>query len=195
MADGQGKTYHHNLQGEDRKRIEKFIDNRCLQLADASERATDRVLKFLFLVNAGGAIAVLGYLGTDSDKMSLGYAKITLLFYCFGLMFVGFTKTSEYFRFFALASKWNEDKNLFYGEDLSWEDLWNNDNTRANNGLVMARFFGIASGVCLIVGLIIGGIALNGKPQATTDMKADVVVITSPQVITKNVPSAQTVTE
>jgi len=50
----------------------RHIESRRSQLQPLRSKHAEEAMRFLFLVNSGGAAAVLGYLGTGTDRRSMG---------------------------------------------------------------------------------------------------------------------------
>jgi hypothetical protein len=67
----------------------EFIDDRFNQLIGLSRDAFERVIRYLFVANAGGAAATLSFLGTVSAMRTQWATKTALAFFVAGLILVG----------------------------------------------------------------------------------------------------------
>ena len=78
------------LPDETRRARERFIDNREKQLQSGAMEAVDSTIKFLFLTNSGGALALLAYMGSVASLETISSSlKVSLAFFFFGVVLIG----------------------------------------------------------------------------------------------------------
>ncbi|HEG43212.1 MAG TPA: hypothetical protein ENH94_04090 [Phycisphaerales bacterium] len=136
---------------------EQYISDRGEQLYGLQLRHADNMLRHLFLVNAGGAIAILSYLGTDSDKMDVICAKLSLLFFTLGIVFVGVVRAILLHRSFDYFELWQSDTEKYFKQEISWQNLVETDDSRTKGNCWEFRFGYISAG-CFIIGCICGAL-------------------------------------
>lgn len=72
------------------------IDQRWGQLYELEKEWGKEVIKYLMLVNAGGAVATLSFIGTSDAVRAAVTPKIALLLFFLGLLCSGFIITYVY---------------------------------------------------------------------------------------------------
>ena len=80
--------YHSKVPKNILEQRDKYIENRWEEHSQSSYQTAQDAIKFLFLVNSGGAVASLSFLG--ASKVPDSYFKFSLISFCVGLVFIGF---------------------------------------------------------------------------------------------------------
>ena len=145
---------HSQLQPEHRKQQVDYINQRWSQLYDLEKEWSDRAVNFLFLTNSGGAIAMLSFIGAAGGKVH----QLVVWGLCImlvGLIFVGLLIAVVYHQMSGLFEIWRKDVREFFGDRISLEKLYEDDNSRARNSL-LNLIFGYGSFICFIVGIVLG---------------------------------------
>ena len=62
-----------------------WINTRWSQLYQLEKEAGELSIKYLFLTNAGGAVAILGFIGASQSLGAIGAVRIALLLFALGL--------------------------------------------------------------------------------------------------------------
>ena len=75
---------------ECREANRSYINERWNQLNGFVQKYSDHAIRYIFFTNAGGAIAVLGFMGTFDRVKELTSPKVSLFFFLSGLLFAGF---------------------------------------------------------------------------------------------------------
>ena len=139
--------------------IVNHINQRWGQLCGLETKWSDDALNKLFLTNSGGAVAVLSFIGAlGVDKINC-WVKISLAFFTFGLLLVILNSALLYHLMDRLFTSYRADANAFLSNNLDWEILNQNDNTRSLTPIYLI-IIGWASFIFLILGVIFGGVAL-----------------------------------
>ena len=135
-------------------RIE-YIRERWKQLSDTQGTRTEAFVKHLTLSNAGGALAVLSFLGAAYDRAMEVSAPLMLAFFVAGLLLVGVLHLAQLGKVAGLFEGWRNDVGLFYSDRLTWGELLGRDRQRLSppsHVLVL----GGASFICFVVGGALG---------------------------------------
>jgi hypothetical protein len=141
------------------KQRNEYISHRWSQLYKVSTKAADEAKKFLFLVNAGGAVAVLSFIGAkDNSAISLG-TKWSLILFCLGIVAVGILHIRITHRLYDLFNDWRKNSSKYWNQEIGYNQLTTEDEQKTDSdkcefiiGYVSAFFF--------LAGLIVGGITL-----------------------------------
>lgn len=139
--------------------IDDYIDTRWGQLVKLEKEWGERALQYLLLVNSGGAVATLGFIGAAPANVELKTAGWALAFFVTGLILVGFATARTYYYIDNLAGGWMKDVNSYNKGELTWEELTSNDEKRAESRRGL-RALPWSSFACFIIGCILGAIAL-----------------------------------
>lgn len=143
-----------------RDRVIGHIDRRWRQLYELEKEWGERVLKYLFLTNSGGAIATLSFLGASSSKaMNLVGTKIALFLFVFGVFLAGVATTKIFHRMSRLLKEYKLGVEHFYNDKVSWEYLIEEDKKRSKASF-MDYALPYTSFACFVGGSIAGAIAL-----------------------------------
>ena len=84
-------------------------------------------IKFLFLVNAGAAVALLAFIGSVANARDLSWPKVSLGFFALGIVLIGLLHVLRYFRISKLFKKWRESVNEYYTEQKDWDQIIDED--------------------------------------------------------------------
>ncbi len=137
----------------------KYIEERWEQLYHVSTQAANEVLKYLFYVNAGGAGAVLGFMGSSATARDLVGAKIALISFGIGLVFVGVVRAIIIHRTNFFFKKWKEGVEKYYAVKVGFNKITDQDENRAESDF-WEFLFGYLSAIAGLVGLASGCFAL-----------------------------------
>lgn len=135
------------------------INQRWGQLYSLEKEYGDRAFKYLLLVNGGGAIATLGFLGASQVARESCGAKTTLILFVIGIIFVGLSTAKQYYYLSGLFKSWKKDVGQFFTDQLSWELLLKQDEDRVADSK-LDHFLPWFSFACFVVGSTVGGISI-----------------------------------
>lgn len=142
----------------------QYINERWSQLMILQSKYADEIIKYLFLVNSGGAIAVLSYLGTGSNMLDTFYAKMSLLSFALGIVFVGIVRAFLIHRSYNYLNAWQRDVQKYHKQEISWQELIALDDNRTKNSY-WEFVFGYLSALCFIIGIVLGSIGSIDKSE------------------------------
>lgn len=141
------------LDEEEKKKAWDYCGVRLEMLNTQARSTLDKVHKFLFLANGGGAAATLAFLG--AIKSAPNTFKVSVVFFAIGLFVYGLYLAWQYQLFRGLQVNYANDMNKFGKGDLSLDDVYNGDFERGSKvkwGYILAySSFGL-----FFIGLIFG---------------------------------------
>ena len=115
----------------------QHIEGRWSQLYHLSKESGDSAIRYLFTTNAGGAVAVLAYLGSAAQGGGAPWpAKIALVCFFTGLLFVGFYRIYIVHRYEALFDNYRRLVGSYYEDDIDWYQLLEGDEEKVGNSKV-----------------------------------------------------------
>jgi len=145
-----------NLSDELRELRNSHMNDRWGQLHALTKETGESAIKYLFTSNAGGAVAVLAYLGSISNNGAPALsAKIALVFFFCGLLFVGFYKAYMVHDHEGLFEHYKNLVGEYYENKIGWGALIKSDDTKVGNSNV-PYFLGYISFGSFIGGCISG---------------------------------------
>ena len=151
------KDTDEDLSQELRELIDKQIDNRWGQLYDLSAKAADSAVKYLFTTNAGGAVAVLAYLGYGSNPESS--AKCALVCFFVGLLFVGILHAYNLHSDEGLFNHYRYLVNKYRKGELDWDGVVSADEKKSESSF-SPYVLGYLSFAFFILGCIFGAFGI-----------------------------------
>lgn len=149
-----------NLLTELKEIRNNYINSRWEQLHALSKETGDSAIKYLFTVNAGGAVAVLAYLGAVSGASPAALsAKIALVLFFIGLLFVGFYKAYMVHNHEGLFDHYKSIVGDYYECKTGWGELIKSDETKVGSPII-PYIFGYVSFGSFVGGCISGAIGV-----------------------------------
>lgn len=144
---------------EIRREQAAYIQERWKQLHELEERWAAEAYKYLFLTNAGGAVAVLAFIAQAGERVKSPLVAATLICFALGVILVGcgIAKTFEHMS--TLYRLWKADVDRFHSGGLEYKQLTDIDEKRAITDWVDRALPYSAFGL-FFVGCILGGLAL-----------------------------------
>lgn len=134
----------------------QYIDRRWDQLLGLVQEAELRILKFLTLSNAGGAVATLSFLGASEAVRKLWLPKISLGLFVLGVVLVGALNAIGTHKLRFLFTSWKRDAGKYSSNEITWGTLFNEDNLRVERGRCLIIVVAYFSFFCFIAGSAIG---------------------------------------
>lgn len=135
------------------------VDRRWGQLHALEHEYAQTGLRFLFLSNAGGAIATLSFIGTSNSDVSSMLVKATLVSFTGGVVLYGVSVVYLYFRVLYLFAKYRSDANRYLRGEATFVEICSNDTKRSGEA-VLDYAIPLLSFACFLVGCVCGGFAL-----------------------------------
>lgn len=138
-----------------------YVADRWEQLSTMEKESAADAWRFLMLMHAGGAVAILSLMGSLESVRpeSLPSAPLVLLYFVVGLLLVGIGKAVNYYRTEYIFRMWRNDVEQYYKESSDFDKLIHNDNERTKS-FIWLDLIGWASFLFLIAGFGTGGYAL-----------------------------------
>jgi hypothetical protein len=109
----------------DEKKLFAFtrIDRHTSKVQAEVLASVDAAINYLFLANAGGAVAVLSFLATVNKHKDVAGPLAALGFFCLGLTLVGAVKAFRVHYFTKRSRVWTVNAEKFYADEIDWEQL------------------------------------------------------------------------
>lgn len=137
----------------------KRIEDRWVQLNGLLKDTVDRGMTLAFYINAGGAVAMLSFMGSDKDIRNFLTAKLALAAFFLGLVSVGVYQVLRYRYVDALFANWRSSVGRYYKNEFDWVEMLNADETLSYNIRPM-EIFGYGSFACFLAGGFAGAVGL-----------------------------------
>lgn len=155
-----GKKYS-ELEGDERKQNLDYIRGRWNQLYSVSQETNKEAVKYVALVNAGGAVAMLAFLGTlySASHPLTGSLLISLVFFVIGVALCGFSFGVEYRRVDRLFNNWRESVEEFYGDNTGFTRMVREDVARSEKPND-ARLLLWSAWACFLAGCVSGFLSM-----------------------------------
>jgi cell division protein FtsL len=142
-----------------RNNFVSHINQRWRQLYELEKEWGEKALRYILFINSGGAIATLSFLGASEKAFNLSGAKIALLLFVVGIVFVGISTAKTYHHMSGLFKAYKQDVYQYFNDKITWEHLNDEDSKRAKENR-WDYVFPYASFACFIGGCITGAVAL-----------------------------------
>lgn len=138
-----------------------YLNERWYQIQSLLQKSSDDGLKYLTLINGGGAVAVLSFIAQESNE-SNKCMWISFSIFFSGLLLVGVVNLWRYIHLSRMLQGWGNDCQKYRIGKIEYVELTKNDDERANNG---DRIFYLAI-ICFvlpILGFAVGIINILGS--------------------------------
>lgn len=132
-----------------------YINERWGQLNSLSKEYSDHAIRFLFLTNAGGAAAVLSFLGASESVRHLLGPKVSLALFILGLITTGVLNARLVHRIERIYQQWRTNVSSYYEDKITWDELTDADAKVSYNN-TKEFIFGYAAFGCFILGSLVG---------------------------------------
>ena len=137
----------------------EYVSIRWKQLNTLEKEWGDKAVNFLILINGGGAVAVLSFLGASSAAREMVSPRWALLCFTLGVIATGILIANTVHLMTNLGLGWRNDADEYLKRKLKWEVLLENDKTRTGSNYVGFTLGYFAFGM-FIAGCLVGGISL-----------------------------------
>ena len=148
------------LEGQEREQVLAYVRGRWSQLAAADREARKDAIKFTAVINAGGAAAVLAFMGTVlKDRADLATSlslRLSLLFFVVGVLFCAFAYFVTHLRLRGLFEQWRKDVGRFYADEVDFTTMRKDDVERSEepDGAIFCICIALSCfGLALLLGL------------------------------------------
>jgi hypothetical protein len=151
------------LEDDSRPETLDYVRARWSQLSTASRDARKDAVKFIGVINAGGAATMLTFMGallsTRSDLAKSFLLRAALISFVVGVCFSALAHAVENARISGLFAKWRTEVGRFYDDQIGFTSLRQEDIKRADDSDVTNFFVGIAI-AAFIIGAVLGVVLL-----------------------------------
>src|SRR6266568_7268127 len=100
-----------------------FISARWAQLNQLTKEWTDKAISFLMLTNAGGAVAVLSFMGASEKVRGMLGTQVALCCLALGVICTGFLVAKQFHRFERLLAHYKKDSERYLTDQMEWDTL------------------------------------------------------------------------
>jgi len=152
-------TKFNELQPEQQFFTFSRIDEQSKRASSEALSSIDAGINYLFLTHAGGAVAILSFLGNTETDRPTG-PLIALALFSVGLILVGIIKAFRVHFFGRRSRAWIDGADLYYRNKIDLEEL-NRRYAEASREPRWPYVVGYLSFACLILGAIIGFLLLT----------------------------------
>ena len=135
---------------------------RFWQLNGLVKGYSDAAIRYLFLTNSGGAVAVLSFMATSDSRELAAQMTFPLVLFGVGLVLVGvLTAILLQHTDWALGA-WNKGTREYLRDEMDWDDLIEQDDQRADNLTLRYLEYGAGylSFALFIAGCVVAGARL-----------------------------------
>ena len=136
-----------------------FISARWAQLNQLTKEWSDKAISYLMLTNAGGAVAVLSFMGGSEKVREMAGPRIALACFAVGVICIGILVAKQLHRFERIFKGYVKDSTRYLADQIEWDTLTTDDNARANPS-VMDYAWGYVAFILFIGGCVAGAISL-----------------------------------
>jgi len=140
---------------------QRYLKERWQQLYALLIDSIKVATNYLFIVNGGGCVAVLAFLGTDKATDNKLLLFIVLALFFLGLVLVGVLNICRYRHFEKLERHWVKQSNEYRSGKITFDKLLRADDDVVTTGKNIAKW-GYASFFCLIIAGIFGFLGMIG---------------------------------
>jgi hypothetical protein len=132
-----------------------YTNERWRQLYSVQSDWATEGIKYLMLVNSGGAVAMLAFLGSVAKARDLSWPKATFGFFALGIVLIGFLHVLRHYHISQLFKKWRESVNEYFTDQKAWNKILEEDLKRSSK-YDWALLLAYISFGCFITGIAIG---------------------------------------
>lgn len=159
---------------ERRKANIDYVNQRWTQLYELSREAVTDGIKYLFLVNAGAAVAVLAFFGSVPAVRDMVWPKIMLFFFVVGLILIGVLHIITNVRMSYLFNHWRNLVNDYFTDQKDWNEIVFADNEKSGR-FKLTGFTAYASFACFVTGAIIGMVNFSSLNSGESNVRKETV--------------------
>jgi uncharacterized membrane protein len=137
------------------------INERWRQLHALEKEWAERAVQYLFLTNAGGAIATLSFLGASEKAFNRTGLKWSSALFVGGLILVGFVVAKTYYHMSGLFKHYRRAVDSYFHDQITWDDM-NRQDVRRSEDKFVGNVLPWAAFLFFALGCIVGGYSLFG---------------------------------
>jgi hypothetical protein len=138
---------------------DKYITERWDQLFAHLREGFNNMINYLLLINIGGCITTLSFMGASEAARGLVSLKVSTLFFAMGIVFIGILRAIIVHRAASFFNSWRRDVERYHSEVMPFSKMTANDDNRTQTAKIEFAV-GYASGACFIIAAIAGAISI-----------------------------------
>jgi hypothetical protein len=119
----------------------------------------EKALRFLVLTNAGGAVAVLSFIGNSDEARRMCGPRFALSCFAAGIIVAGIFIAVQFHRFDSMFKGYHSDSAKYFSDEIEWDKLRKDDDRRSSPHSIDYVWPYIAFAL-FILGCIAGGLSL-----------------------------------
>jgi hypothetical protein len=136
-----------------------YLDKRWAQLNGLVGDYADGVIKYLFLINSGGVVAIMSFMGTSIDIRNNFQVKSALFLFGVGILLVGCLKIFLYHKVEWIYKNWRKNSHNYLNDKIGWNKLIEDDNERSFSN-TKAYLIGYGAFFAFLIGSGFGALGL-----------------------------------
>jgi hypothetical protein len=167
-----------------------YVNQRWKQLHSLEVQFGSEGIKYLFMANAGAAIAVLAFHAVFSAGGSTLWPKLMLGLFVTGMILTGVLYFARFLGADALFKHWQDSVIAYFNDTSKWSDVVNEDIEKSRK-LSWAVYLAYASFTCFVIGTVIGVLTFSKQPGAEIQNEKVAHIPTPPKANEVLVPLAE----
>jgi hypothetical protein len=108
-----------------------LVTARWSQINTLRNQWIEKALRFLVLTNAGGAVAVLSFIGNSDEARQMCGPRIALGCFAAGIIIAGIFIAVQFNRFDSMYKGYNSDSAKYFSDKIEWDQLRKDDDDRS----------------------------------------------------------------
>ena len=120
---------------------------------------TEKAVSFLTLTNAGGAVAVLSFMGAFDKARTMWGPRIALCCFALGVICTSIVIARQFHRIEGLFAHCKKDSERYLTDQMEWDTLSSRDEDRSD-AKFMDYLLGYAPFILFVGGCVAGAISL-----------------------------------
>ncbi len=136
-----------------------LVTARWTQLNTLRNQWVEKALRLLVLTNAGGAVAVLSFIGASDEARRMCGPRFALGCFAAGIIIAGIFIAIQFHRFDSMFKGYGSDSAKYFSDEIEWDKLRKDDDDRSAPHSIDYAWLYISFGL-FILGCIVGGLSL-----------------------------------
>ncbi len=149
-------TLHSEFPEDFKEETVDRIDKRWAQLNQLTLDYTERCIRYLFITNTGGALAIITYIGAAGVSAANPHHKSALVLFVAGIIYAGLLNVLLLKFTASLTKDWRTDSGDYYSDKIHYDELWALDDARSIDGDKKYYYLGYCAFAFFIVGALTG---------------------------------------
>ena len=153
--------------------VGSYMGQRLSQFITAWQESSKSVRRFLFLTNAGSAVAIVSFMGAAKPIRQDDWSWRLLGIFLLGILLLGLLEGFEFHRIKGIVFKTRQNIVEFMENKISLED-WNQRDDINSNPSIIPVLLAWGSFACLIIGFIFGFVHFSHLKNLNSDVPAQI---------------------